>query len=195
MRGSVLRVQLVLGGALLLGCGSGQAPADAASQSERLDAWFAERFEEELDFDPVRKTLLGRDDDQDRWPDFSEEAQDAQLAWRRASVDEMRARFDRDALTPEARTSWAIWEARLARAEAAHAFRRHAYVFHQMNGPQAGLPNVLVSFQRVEDEADLEDYVARIAALGPALDQLLERARRAAADGIRPPAFARPHGI
>ncbi len=190
MRGSVLRVQLVLGGALLLGCGSGQAPADAASQSERLDAWFAERFEEELDFDPVRKTLLGRDDDQDRWPDFSEEAQDAQLAWRRASVDEMRARFDRDALTPEARTSWAIWEARLARAEAAHAFRRHAYVFHQMNGPQAGLPNVLVSFQRVEDEADLEDYVARIAALGPALDQLLERARRAAADGIRPPAFA-----
>ncbi len=190
MRRPAPLARLALAAAIVLGCGSGSAPAEGPSESERLDAWFAERFEEELDFDPIRKTLLGREDDQDRWPDFSEAAQDARLAWRRGSVEAMRAGFDHDALTPEARTSWAIWEAKLARAEAAHAFRRHPYVFHQMNGPQASLPNVLVGFQRVEDEAGLEAYVARVEGLGPALDQLLERARLAASAGIRPPAFA-----
>ena len=36
-------------------------------------------------------------------------AQDKQLAWRRASVDEMKRSFDYAKLTPEAQTSYDLW--------------------------------------------------------------------------------------
>ena len=57
----------VLGPALVAGCGTG-APTAAQVEREtaRLDEWFEARFEEQLDFSPIQKTLLGRKEDYDR---------------------------------------------------------------------------------------------------------------------------------
>jgi len=101
-----------------------------------------------------------------------------------------RGDFDRSKLTPEGRTSYDLWRYALERAEAAEPFRRRFYVFHQMSGPHTGLPQALINFHRVDDEADMLAYIARVGEVGRALGQALERAQLAAGEGVHAPRFA-----
>ena len=177
----------------LNGCGQGDgidAPPSFDSETAQLNAWFEQRFEEQLDFSPMQKTNLGRKDDYDQIDDLSEAAEDRKLAWHRSTVADLRANFAYERLTAEARTSWDLWVYQLERAEQALPFRRRAYVLTQMNGRQATLPRFLINMHKVDDPADMEAYIARIAATSRAIGQLLERAQLAAAEGVRPPRFA-----
>ena len=162
----------------------------AERESARLNDWLDARFEEQLDFSPLMKTRLGRKDDYDRIDDVSEAADEARLAWLRASVAELEREFDRNRLTPEAQTSYDLWRYGLERAEAALPFRRRGYLFHQMSGPHTGLPQALINFHRVDEEADMVAYVTRLGELGRALEQSLERAQLAASEGVHAPRFS-----
>jgi uncharacterized protein (DUF885 family) len=166
------------------------APDVTQAETARLNEWFAARWEEQLDFSPIQKTFLGRKDDYDKIDDLSERAEDEQLAWRRRTTAEMKESFDYDLLTDEAKMSYDVWAYELERAERALPFRRHQYVFTQMQGPQAFLPQFLISFHKVENPSDMEAYVARIGGISRGIDQLLERARLATDEGVRPPRFA-----
>ncbi|HUF73292.1 MAG TPA: DUF885 domain-containing protein [Gammaproteobacteria bacterium] len=160
------------------------------SETERLNAWFEQKFEEQLDFSPMMKTTLGRKDDYDRLDDVSEAALDEQLEWKRASVRELRETFDYELLTPEARTSWDLWVYQLEQAEAARPFRRRSYLFHQMGGAHTRLPQFLINFHRVDDESDMRAYISRIGEAARMLRQTLERAEHAAAERVHAPRFA-----
>ncbi|MGH8544875.1 MAG: DUF885 domain-containing protein [Gammaproteobacteria bacterium] len=166
------------------------APNTVEAETARLNDWFAARWAEQLDFSPIRKTFLGRKDDYDKIDDLSEAAEDEQLAWRRRTTAEMKASFDYDLLTDEAKMSYDVWAYELERAEHALPFRRHQYVFTQMQGPQSFLPQFLISFHKVDTASDMEAYVTRIAGISRGIDQLLERAKLAVDEGIRPPGFA-----
>ena len=169
-----------------------QAPAAerVAAETARLNEWFEARFEEQLDFSPVWKTQLGRKDDYDKIDDYSESAQDAQFEWLGATVRELDQSFDYALLTPEAQVSHDLWVYQLERAEAARPFRRRGYLFHQMRGPHTSLPQVLLNFHRVDEETDMTAYIARIGETGRAIEQALERAQLAAAEGVHAPRFA-----
>ncbi len=195
----------LLGTTALAACGqSGEAPGNSTettatatpgteaveAETARLNAWFSEKWEEELDFSPIFKTFLGRDDDKDKIDDFSEAAEDVQLEWRRNTVAEMETSFDRSLLTPEAKVSFDLYAYQLTQDEAARPFRRRDYVFHQMNGPHSFLPNFLINFHSVETADDMAAYVARIGGVSRALGQALERAQINASEGVRPPQFA-----
>jgi uncharacterized protein (DUF885 family) len=161
------------------------------AETARINEWFAARWEEQLDFSPIRKTFLGRkDDDYDKIDDLSERAEDEQLAWRRRTTAEMKETFDYARLTPEAKMSYDVWAYELERAERAAPFRRLNYVFTQMQGPQAFLPQFLIAFHKVEEQSDMDAYITRIAGISRGLDQLLKRAQLAADEGVRPPKFA-----
>jgi uncharacterized protein (DUF885 family) len=170
---------------------SAAAARETEAETARINEWFAERWEEQLDFSPIQKTFLGRkDDDYDKIDDLSERADDEQLEWRRRTTAEMKESFDYDRLTPEAKMSYDTWAYELTRAERARPFRRLNYVFTQMQGPQAFLPQFLIAFHKVDDESDMQAYVTRIAGVSRGLDQLLERAQAGAREGVRPPRFA-----
>jgi uncharacterized protein (DUF885 family) len=191
---------LLLCSVFIVGCGRGEpiaptAPVAATAaeierESARLNEWFDARYEEQLDFSPLTKTRLGRKDDYDRVDDFSESAQDIQLEWRRQTVRDLTREFDRAQLTREAQTSYDLWVHALEQAEAARPFRRRNYIFHQMDAAHTRLPQALINFHRVDEEADMAAYVARIAGVGRAIGQLLERAQLAAGEGVHAPRFA-----
>lgn len=101
----------------------------------------------------------------------------------------MKAKFDPAGLGEDARTSYDMWALELERAEAAYKWRGHEYVFAR-GGPHTGLPNFLINQHRVDTPEDMEAYIARVAAIGPALDQTLERAKASAAAGVRMPRFS-----
>ena len=172
--------------------GEPQAAPSAGAQSEtaRLNEWFAARWDEQLDFSPIQKTVLGMKDDNDEIDDFSEAAADRQLAWLRRATAEMKATFDYERLTPDGQVSFDIWAYGLERAERGVPFRRRLYVFTQMQGPQAFLPQFLIAIHKVETPDDMQAYISRIGGVARAIDQLLVRARAAAGEGVRPPQFA-----
>ena len=160
------------------------------AESERLNAWFDEQFEAELEYSPIRKTFLGRDDDQDKIDDYSIEAMDAALDRGRARLAELQANFDYDLLNPEAQASYDLAVYQAERAEDSALYRSNAYIFHNMGGGHVRLPQILMAFHRVRDEEDMRNYQARIGESARALNQLIDRAEANAAAGTRPPYFA-----
>ncbi len=160
------------------------------SETERINQWFDAQFEEQLAFSPIQQTMLGRKTAYGDIDDYSSEATDKQLAWRRKSVAEMQTKFDRSLLSPEAQTSYDIWLYQLKRIEAAERFSANEYIFHQMQSTHAFLPQVLISFHAVDDAADMEAYISRIRQSGRAIEQLIQRSKDNAQRGARPPRFA-----
>ena len=161
-----------------------------AAETERLDAWFAEKWQEELDFSPIFKTFLGLKDNNDEIDDFSEAAAEAQLEWRRAATKNLKETIDYDLLSPEAKISYDIWLYQLAEEEAGRPFWRRGYVFHQMNGAHSFLPNFLINFHSVESADDMRAYITRVGGVSRALGQSLENAKLAAGEGVHAPRFA-----
>ena len=176
--------------AMLSACGPAAPTAEEiAKNSADLVAYLDAEYEEEVQQSPMEMTSQGRKDRYGELDDRTEAAMDARLAWRRESVTDMKAKFSPDALSEDARLSYEIWEMELGRAERSNEFRRHRYLLGR-NGPHTGLINFIINQHRVDEKSDMEAYVSRVAALGTALDQTLERAKLAAADGIRMPGFA-----
>ncbi|WP_309646020.1 DUF885 domain-containing protein [Phenylobacterium sp.] len=167
---------------------SSAQPAKAGAD-QQLTAYLDEAFEQELAMEPERLTRLGRKTLNDRLTDRREAALERRLAWRRESVAQMKRRFDPAKLGDDARTSYDMWALELDRAEEAHRWRSHVYVFDR-GGPHTTLPNFMINTHKVDTPADMDAYVRRVEAIGPALDTQVDRAKRAAAMGVRMPRFS-----
>jgi uncharacterized protein (DUF885 family) len=164
---------------------------DAAAikaESDKLTSYLNAEFEEELAMNPTMLTQMGRKELYDQLGDFSEADFQKQLAWRRESVAGMKAAVDPAKLNDDGKISWAIWEKELERSELRAKWLRHDYIYG-FSGPHTGLPNFLITYHKVDEPKDMDAYIARLKALGPAIDQNTERAKLAAADGVRTPKF------
>lgn len=187
-----IRTRLYLACALtvLAACSREQTPSaeQIAKHSAELVAYLDAEFEEQVLDSPEALTDLGRKERYGELDDRSEAKMDERLAWRRQSVADMKAKFDPALLNEDARLSYDIWALELQRAEESAKWRRHRYVFSR-GAPHTGLPNFLINFHRVDDQSDMEAYVARVALIDNALDQVLARAKMAAAVGVHMPGF------
>ena len=182
-------VMLAVLGACAPAAPAGPTAEEIAKNSTDLVAYLDAEYEEELQQSPQEMTSQGRKDRYGELDDRSEAAGDKELAWRRESVKDMKAKFSPDALSEDARLSYEIWDLELARAEKASEFRRYRYIFGR-NGAHTGLVNFMINQHRVDEKSDAEAYIARVGAIGGVIDTLIERAKLAAGDGIRMPRFS-----
>ena len=164
--------------------------ATTISETQRLNQWFDERNEEALAMSPMALTSLGRKDQYDSIDDASEAAAEEELQWQAQTLADLKANFDYQALSSDAKISYDLWVYQVEAAQVMAPFRRYAYIFEQMNGAQASLPNFLINLHKVDNEADMQAYITRIGGISHRLDQLLERAKIGAEEGVRPPQFA-----
>ncbi len=161
------------------------APA-AQAEAERLRVFLDKEYAESLAFSPQQATAFGDKAGLDKLNDLSDAADLRRLDWRRGSVARLKAAFQRDRLPLEARISYDLWLDELDSAELAYRFRAYEY---PAASADTALPNFLISSHLVEQPSDMAAYNARVAALGHAMDQVLERAKASAAQGIRMPRF------
>ena len=160
-------------------------------ETARLNEWLDARYEEQLDFSPLTKTQLGRKDDYDRIDDLSEAGARAQLEWLRGDGSRARARLRPQLLTPEGADFVRPVALRArARGGARGRFAGAATCSIRCKGAHTFLPQALINFHRVDEEADMVAYVARIGEVGRALGEALERAQLAAGEGVHAPRFA-----
>lgn len=160
------------------------------SETERLNQWFEVKYEQQLQQSPLQMTFLGRKDKYDQVDDTSIAAEDEQLAWLAATVEELKTSFDYSKLDLEAQTSYDIWIYQYEQAKEGVAFRENGYVFTQMHGIHAMLPQIMINFHKVDTAEDMQAYIKRIEGISRALTQLLERAQANAVHDVRPPRFA-----
>ncbi len=184
--------------AAMAACGTPahRAPGDPAysaeavvAESQRLNAWFEQKFDEDVARDPMRQTFLGRKDRYGEWTDPSPAFEQAELEIQRANVAEMKENFDFAKLDHQTRLSWRLAEYQLERAEAAAGFQGYDYTFNQMFGVQSAIPAFLINQHKVATLSDAEAYISRLQGVGAYLGQHVANSREAAARGIQPPAF------
>jgi uncharacterized protein (DUF885 family) len=172
---------------------SAQTEAPALSPEEetaKLNEWFEAKYEEELMDSPITLTSVGRKERYDEIDDLSEEEYKRQVDWKAATVEEMQSSFDYNNLTADGKISWDLWVYQNEQMQERYKWRKKNYVFHQMTGFHSYLPTFMISFHKVESESDMEAYVKRLQAVGRAINQLVDAAKRNAEAGTRPPRFA-----
>ncbi|MFN3943640.1 MAG: DUF885 domain-containing protein [Allosphingosinicella sp.] len=174
------------------------APAAAAAtpaeaNDPRLAAFFEEYDRAQLALSPLGKAYRGIiDADYGRWGDFTDaDAQRSQALQQQAAAD-LQQRFERDRLSAADRLSYDLFLNQARRSADAFQYRRHGYIFDQMNGAQSQLPAFLINIHRVTDLATAEAYVSRLQGMGTALDQAMAEAESRAQAGILPPRWVYP---
>ena len=160
------------------------------SETEKLNAWFEVKYEEELMMSPLSLTFQGRKDRYNEIDDMSEATQLKRIKWKGDSVQEMVSTFDYSKLSDAAKISYDLWEHQYESALASKAFMRRGYVFHQMSGTHSFFPTLMMNYHTVKTEQDMTDYISRISGIGAAMAELTGQAKLAAGEGVRPPRFA-----
>lgn len=185
---------LMLGLAVLPGCRPGGGPdmdrtAIVQQESDRLNAWFAERYTEGLARSPMSQTYLGKRDNQEKLDDISQIALDEEAAIRRNWLVEMRRDFDSDRLDTQTRLSYTLFKVEQNDWLATHAVAQNDYIFQHMSGPHSQLPSFIINFHSIKTEADARAYISRLSAFDDYLGQAETRAQAQADAGVLLPRF------
>ncbi len=160
------------------------------TEDARLTAFLDGEFSEYLKQQPQVATRLGIQEGGDRWNDISDKAAEAQVKWRKSSVARMKAKFDRSALSPEARVNFDIWALEADRAVLTQANRIYRPPFYsRLYSAHSQLVDFLINTHGVADVIDLKNYIARLRGIPAVLDVAIDRSKASERAGIRAPKF------
>ena len=179
------------------GPSSAAEPAAVASETEtesaRLNAWFEEKFEQQVMRSPTFQTFLGRKTNYDKWNDESDARAIEDHALRMAALEEMRTSFDFDALDDSTKLSYRLFEYGAERGDTSFPWRNHWYEFSHFRGPHSGTPPFMINQHRVSSVEDAEAYISRLYGFKTKFAQHQENAEAQYEKGIYPPkwSFAR----
>ncbi len=168
------------------------SPAAKQTESERLNAFFAEVFDRDLARSPMSQTYLGIKTDYGKWDDISEKHQDEDIALVRHDLSRLHHEFDPKKLTHEAYLSYRIFELQDERQLEGDRWRHYDYPVNQMFGWQSNIPSFLINMHRVTDKADAEAYISRLEGVKALMDEVIQSLKIRARDGVVAPKFTFP---
>lgn len=161
----------------------------------RLNQFLDEAFLAELDLSPETATMLGRAEGKHRWADQSDAGREAEFRLAERSLARLETEFPIAALGPVARLSHRLFAERCRMRLALEPHRWLVYPVTHMQGPHSLLPTVLLTAHQIATAADAAAYVARLAGLGTAIDQLLDAVEARRQRGIAAPSLTYPKMI
>ena len=183
------------------GCGRTASSTNEAASAASFDAWsdtFAQDWLRDAPQKATRTQYFSGDEQNtlDRqlslvgeWGTiFGAGTAAKRAALARRGLDELR-RIPSESMTPQQRTSAALLRWSLDDTVASAEFATHSYVFDQFNGLHLDLVNHLTQAHPIRQRQDVENYLARLAAVSPLIDQGLGEARESVAAGIVAPRF------
>jgi uncharacterized protein (DUF885 family) len=160
------------------------------SEDEKLLAFFSKSFTRDLEQAPEFMTRIGMKKRHGEWDDYSDAFAETQHRQRLADLDFMRKGIDRAALSDAMRVSYDVFLFRAELAVANNPYRHHNYDVSHFGGPHQNVPSLLINQHRIDDVADAEAYIARIAATDRLIDQTIEFMRLQQAKGVTLPRFS-----
>jgi uncharacterized protein (DUF885 family) len=178
---------------LLVGCGDSQMQSgDSApitdedsfqSEHERLNAYLADVFADNLARQPFTASYLGIKDRQDEWNPQSEAFRNEERERMETRLAELEG-FDRAALPKAGQLSLDLYRLSLERSLMMDDFRHHSYALHQFRGAHTSIPSSLINIHRVTSVADAEAYVGRLKNVETYLGEIEEQLNLRAEKGF-----------
>lgn len=165
------------------------------TETEKLNAWFAQRFEEEAMARPEFLSQTGSKARQGEWDDESREAFQARVDRARADIAYLTDAIDVEALDEDAALSRRLYIKEAEGWLEREKWNDHTYLFTQMRGEHAGIPTFLLNQHKIESEEDAEAYIQRLTRIPGKLDPLRERSAENFEAGIYPPKFVYDHTL
>lgn len=120
--------------------------------------------------------------------DFSVEFMQRESEAARTNLQTLR-RYTPESQTADQRFSTQVLDWFLQNLVDGEPFQFHDYPLNQLDGVQVTLPDFMLNVHPLYDARDAEDYVARLARFGTAIDQVIASVRMRAERGIVPPRF------
>jgi len=157
---------------------------DAMSEHERLNAYLAEVYEENLTRRPFTASYLGRKDRQGEWNSQSEAFQDEERTITNQRLAELDG-FDREALPPAGQLSLDLYQMSLERSQMMDDFRHHQYAIHQYRGAHTSIPSSLINIHSIQSIADAEAYIDRLNNVRTVMDEMIEQLSIRADKGLQ----------
>ncbi len=162
---------------------------EAKAESERLNAWLNQKYDELIDRNPVAQSYKGIKKDYDKWNDASQENIQKEHDILKANLAEFKERFIFDNLDEQAKLSYRLWEYDTKRNIKGFPYRYHSYPFNQMFGTHTWIPSFLINVHQISDLSDAEAYISRLNGVSKLMDQELEDLRIRTEEEIIPPKF------
>jgi len=167
-------------------------PVAAASESERLDAFFKEVHDAAVARWPEWQTSLGLKTDYGLWNDRSEAKRVAELEITIRNLTRLRREFDYEKLDDSAKLSYRLFERGAELDVEWFPFRHYGYPVNHLGGMHKRIPSFLINRHRVDSLSDAEAYIARLEGVPGVMGQIIDRINLRAEKGIVPPKFVFP---
>lgn len=162
------------------------AAATTQSASERLNAFFARTFEEDLKRSPISQSYLGKKWNYGEWDDMSEDATDQTIAIAKNRLQELE-NFDTSELSDQEKLSLKLYRLGIERDLANDKFRHHDYVVQQFSAVHTMIPSFLINIHQVSDKSDAQAYISRLDSVDDFMKQIIDQMKLREQAGVFPP--------
>ena len=169
------------------------SPLLLGDESQRLNDFFEQAFDDELSRSPVMQSYLGIKTNYGEWDDRSEGAIRREYMIDSQLLSTLRSEFDFHRLSEKDQLSFRLFEYRCEQALADYAWRFHTYPVNQMRGAQSMVPAFLINIHRITSVKDAEAYISRLKRVRALMSQVIADIDRRRELGIVVPAFVIPY--
>ncbi|WP_394494162.1 DUF885 domain-containing protein [Shewanella sp. ENK2] len=166
----------------------------ATTESEKANELFENIFMENVMSSPISQTYMRIKKDYDKWGDFSEKAQDEDLARAKKHLAQLDS-IDVSKLDEQTALSYKLMKQGLEQDIADDKWRHHTYPVNQMYGSHTFIATFLINQHQVASVSDAEAYISRLNGVKLASEQLVEGLKLRADKGIIAPKFVFPYVI
>jgi len=165
--------------------------AQAATEDERIAAFFEEVFQRNLKDSPIFQSQLGmKGPDYGKWNDFSDQEAQRQDALTRGDLARLRSEFDYAKLSDKMKVSYRIFEEQQETSIRGFKWRFHGYSFQTQSNPATSLVTFMQNVHGVASVADAEAYISRLNGLEHAYRQFIDGIDESARRGVVPTSFS-----
>lgn len=174
---------------ILVSCSSSPPSEEAMrKESEMINEFFEEQFEQRVARYPTWQTYLGRKTNYGKLDNETEAygLEDHKLD--QQALKELK-KFDYDLLKESEKLSYKLFEYELESSLESFKWRYHTYPLNQMFGYQSGTPSFLINMHRVDDKKDAKAYISRLEEIKRVFDERMVFLKKQELLGIHPPNF------
>tara|TARA_B100001996_G_scaffold291461_1_gene231651 strand:+ start:322 stop:2151 length:1830 start_codon:yes stop_codon:yes gene_type:complete len=163
------------------------------AESEKLNKYFEDRFNDYVNRNPMFQTRLGIKKDYDKLDDISPEREKFELEEAKISLKWLSDSVKTELLNKTSQLSYYLYKQRLENQIADFKFRLYNYPINQMFGMQSGVPAFMINLHKVSTRDDAEAYISRLNKIEPLFEQLEKNLKERHEAGIVPPGFVFDH--
>jgi len=138
---------------------------------------------------PQFLTSLGSKEQYDRLNTYTDAFQQEGLALAHSQLQQLRAQFDPERLSPAGRLSYRLFEEEVQREVEAFRWRWHDFPASTNGSPMGSIPVFLINNHKIDSVADAEAYVARLREVERVMNEISANMRMQAQAGIVPSTF------